>query len=466
MSKPEEKRSFSKFGKHFQEELAHIILEERPFADQLEEVLDPGFFELAYVRTFAELIFDYRKRYHVHPSQEIMASIIRTQMNHESELVQEQVRNFFARMSATEVADREFVKTQSLDFCKKQKLNEALLKSAEMLNFGSHAYDDIEDVLKNAFKLGVDNDFGHDFKTDFELRYAQKARNAITTGWGEIDAITGGGLGIGELGVVIAPTGYGKSQILVYLGTQALLLGKNVVYYTLELSETVVGQRFDSCVTGVPLDDLKNEKDVVGELVQKVRGQLKIKQYPPRIATTATIRHHLDKLKARGWMPDLIIIDYGDLLKPLGEHKEKVYALEAIYEDMRSIAIEYCIQVWTASQTNRSGLNAEVITMESIADAYAKCFPADFIFSLSRTMQEKQTNSGKIFIAKSRLGRDGYIFPILMDTARIKISVLPAMSAEELQATVKEHKDEEQLANTAALRDAFLKFQEKAKKGL
>ena len=157
----------------------------------------------------------------------------------------------------------------------------------------------------------------------------------------------------------------------------------------------------------------------------------------------------------------MIIVDYGDLLKPLGDHKEKVYALEGIYEDLRSIAMEHAIQVWTASQTNRSGLNAEVITMESIADAYAKCFPADFIFSLSRTMSEKQMGTGKIFIAKSRLGRDGYVFPILMDTARVMISVLPPLTAEQTTNAMNNvSSDGEEPGTSVSLKEKYKKFKE------
>jgi hypothetical protein len=80
--------------------------------------------------------------------------------------------------------------------------------------------------------------------------------------------------------------------------------------------------------------------------------------------------------------------------------------------------------VWTASQTNRSGLNAEVITMESISEAFNKCFVADFIFTVSRTVEDKNTNTGRIFLAKNRNGPDGLIFPLFMDTSNVKIKVL------------------------------------------
>ena len=122
----------------------------------------------------------------------------------------------------------------------------------------------------------------------------------------------------------------------------------------------------------------------------------------------------------------MVLVDYGDLLRPISTLREKRHELETIYEQLRAIAqINECC-VWTASQTNRSGLNAEVITMESISEAFNKCFVADFIFSISRTAEDKLANTGRIFVAKNRNGIDGVIYPIYMDTANITINVQPS----------------------------------------
>jgi replicative DNA helicase len=129
-------------------------------------------------------------------------------------------------------------------------------------------------------------------------------------------------------------------------------------------------------------------------------------------------------LKKRGIKPDMVIVDYADLLKPVKSYGEKRHDLEGIYEELRSIAQTYECPVWTCSQTNRGGLNAEVITMESISEAFNKCFVADFIFSLSRTAQDKQANTGRFFIAKNRNGPDGLVFPIFMDTSNVSIKAL------------------------------------------
>jgi len=414
--------SFSKYGKQFQESLAQLILQDRPFSDQIEEVLDVNFFELRYLRVFASMIYDYRHKYGVHPTEKIIASMLRTELDKVPESVQKQTRDYFARVLIKTLQDVQYIKDTSLDFCKKQKLKEALMKSVDLIQNSS--YDEVRDVIDDALKLGTDNNFGHDFKKDFELRYEIKARSPISTGWERIDKLTKGGMGMGELGVVIAPTGAGKSMALAHLGAHAVKSGKNVVHYTLELSESATGQRYDSCLSAVPLSGLFHQKDEVLEVIAGLEGSLIIKEYPTKTASTNTLRSHIEKLKKRNHKIDMIIVDYADLLRSTTHFKEKRNELESIYESLRAIAQEYKCPVWTASQTNRSGLNAEVVTMESISEAFNKCFVADFIFSISRTIKDKNSNTARMFIAKNRNGPDGLVFPMFIDTSCVQLNVL------------------------------------------
>ena len=418
------KESFSQYGKDFQEMLCQLVLIDRPFADQMFEVLDVNFLELKYLQEFVRLIGKYREKFSVHPTEKIMTSVLRTEVGDLNDITQQQIRNFFARISKSEVVESEYVRHTALDFCRKQKLKEAMLRSVKLLKNSS--FDEIAQVINDALKLGSDSDCGHDYLKDFEQRFMHKARSPVSTGWDEIDRITQDGLGAGELGVVIAPTGAGKSMALVHIGSQALKEGKSVLYYTLELADVVVGSRFDSCITNVPLSDLKTFKEEIYEKVQNLKGSLVVKEYPTKSASVNTIRSHLEKLKNRDFKPDIILVDYADLLRPISTLKEKRHELETIYEQLRALAQENKCCVWTASQTNRSGLNAEVITMESISEAFNKCFVADFIFSISRTSEDKLNNEGRIFIAKNRNGVDGIVYPIHMDTSNITIKVHPS----------------------------------------
>ena len=417
-----EKEDFSQFGKSFQENLCQLILLDRAFADQMKEILNINFLELNYLQVFVKKIFDYKDKYKMHPSVDIMTTILRADISGENTLTQKQVRDFFARMAKTSVQDIEYIQDTAVDFCKKQVLKEAMMKSIPLLRKSS--FEDIQKLINDAMKLGTNNDYGYHYLKDFEKRFELIARDPITTGWTIVDKLCKGGLGNGELGVVIAPTGAGKSMALVHLGAQALKKGKNVIHYTLELADTIVATRYDSCITGIPLEEVYNKKDDIYEDIKDIEGQLIVKEYPTKSASVDTLRAHLDKLQQREITIDMIIVDYGDLLRSKRQKDEKRHQLESIYEELRAIAQENNCPVWTASQTNRSGLNAEVITMESISEAFNKCFVADFIFSLSRTIEHKSDNGGRLFIAKNRNGPDGLVYPIHMDTSKVEIDVL------------------------------------------
>ena len=432
--------TFQRFGKAFQEKFCHLMLSDRPFCDQITEVLSVDFLDYEYLRVFVKILTEHRSKYKVHPSYEIMETRIRTDCNNYTKALKEQLISFYATIKSTDdIPNSQFIKDSSLDFCRKQVLKGAMMKSVKLIK--SSSFDEIQKVIEEALKLGTDNNFGHDFLKDFEERYTLTSRDPVSTGFERVDEICKGGLGKSELGVVIAPTGAGKSMVLVHLGSEALKQGKTVVHYTLELQDTVVGNRYDSCISEVPLGDLFQNKKQVLYKIKDIPGQLIIKEYPTKSASTETIKNHIERLRKKGIEPDMIIVDYADLLRPTRSSKEKRYDLENTYEELRAIAQIYKCPVWTASQTNRSGLNAEVITMEAISEAFNKCFVADFICSLSRTVQDKQANKGRMFIAKNRNGPDGLIFPAFVDWSNVKMKILNADSDESITDVIQDSED-------------------------
>ena len=432
-----DKDSFVGYGKNFQESVARLMMEDRPFCDQITEVLELEFFDSAYLRAFVEIILDHREKYGRHPHFATLHTEIKKGNKNYDGAVNKQLRDFVVRISSDDINDKDYIKDQAIDFCKKQCLKKAILESASLVKRGD--YDSITKIINEALSKGNDQNFGHDWFMDIDQRYIKQSRKPITTGWQRIDDITKGGIGAKELAVVIAPTGAGKSMVLVHLGAQALKLGKKVIHYTLELADTVVGIRYDSCLAKLDLRDIMDSKDIVKERIQDVSGKLIIKEYPTKSASTKSIKNHLEKLKKQNILPDVVIVDYADLLRPVSHGAEKRHDLEGIYEELRGLATEFECAFITASQTNRGGLNAEVITMESISEAFNKCFVADFIFSLSRTPQDKQANSGRIFIAKNRNGPDGLVFPAAVDWATVSIDVLDRRGDEEPpQLTAKE----------------------------
>ena len=281
----QQKRNIHTIRKGFPRKLCRLMIEDRPFCDQMEEVLDVEFFEKAYLQKFCSIIMDYRQEYGTHPTYDLLAMKVKGDLAGVDSALAKDVRDFYGRVLSrkNEVGEAEWVKDKALDFCKKQVLKKAMLKSVGLLK--SSSFDEIQKVIEDALKLGTDNNFGHDYLKDFESRFLIKTRNPVSTGWTRIDQICQGGLGASELGVVIAPTGAGKSMVLVSLGAQAVEQGKTVVHYTLELAESVVGSRYDSKITGVDLRDLHANKEKIRDHIQDIEGKLIIKEYPTKSAS-------------------------------------------------------------------------------------------------------------------------------------------------------------------------------------
>lgn len=432
--------TFSNFGKNFQDSLVHLITKDRSFCDQIREVLDISFFEHKYLQVFTKKIFEFKDKYKIHPNNESIKTILKLELNQENETIQEQIKEFFVKIcSKKEIENQEFIKDQSLQFCKKQVLKKAMIESIDLLQKSS--FDEINKIINGALKKGCNNDLGSDYIEDFEERYKFKTRNPIATGLPEIDKLIQSGLGIGELGVIVGSSGSGKSMILTFLGAKALLQGKNVVHYTLELSENVIGKRYDSCITHVSINELSSFKEQVFEEISKVPGKLIIKEYPSKGISLLGIRNHIEKVQQRDIKIDMIIVDYLDLLKSSISYKEKRYELETITEELRGLAQSLGCPLWTASQTNRQGARDDIVETTSISEAYNKVFPADLIITLSRKKEDKEANTGRLYIAKNRFGAER-CFNIFFDPEHVNIKILEGLCSEKLEEEKKQENTE------------------------
>ena len=335
-------------------------------------------------------------------------------------LKQSIVDNLKQVWNGLESDDLEYVKEQSLEFCKNQTFKNAILESVDLLSDGK--FDVIKSKIDDAMKAGQDTDVGHEYKENIIERYQSTVRNVIPSGWDAIDELVDGGFGKGELIMFAAPPGIGKSWALVNVGMAAAKKGKTVVHYTLELNEGYVGQRYDSVLTGIAVPNLKFNLDDVRTQVEGLSGDIIVKHWPTKSAGLNTMRASLDKLKLQGKNPDLIIVDYADLLKG-NSRKERHEELEEIVEGLRGIAGEYEVPLFTASQINRSGANDDVITGTSIAGSFSKLMTADFVVSLSRKIEDKLAGTGRWHVIKNRFGPDGMTLPSKANMSNGRIDI-------------------------------------------
>ena len=401
----------SEYGWSFQVKVLAAMFIDRSFLQQIADIIQPEYFESDANNWVLDVILDHFREYKTPPSKDVLKVKI-TGITDDvfKTAILEQLKDIFRYMESDDLT---FVKDEILKFCKNQEIKRAIMDSVNLLQMGN--YDEIKSKIDSAMKAGADTDIGHEYKKEVVARYTNAARDTIRTGWDVIDDLMDGGLGKGELGVVMAPAGIGKSWLLINIGANAIKQGKTVIHYTLELNDTYVGQRYDSVITGIAAQNLKNYTDDIEEKLETLAGELIIKYYPTKSTGVMGIKAHIEKTVMLGNTPDLVIVDYGDLLK-VNTKKDKHEALEELYEEMRGMAGEYEIPVWTASQAGRAALENDIIEADKIASSYGKVMVADFLMSLARKVEDKLSGTGRGHVIKNRFGPDGITLPSKINT--------------------------------------------------
>ncbi len=404
--------TLTQFGTSFQSKIIASLISDVKFIQTISDILEPDMFDSDSNKWLVKSIREYFYEYKKQPTLEVIKYKIDEIDNDVLKSgVVEKLRDVWKNIEAT---DLEFVQSETLDFCKNQTLKSAILESVDMLE--NKNYDGIKSIIDNAMKAGTSRDLGHDYIPSLESRLAESARITVKTPWDVINDITDGGLGAGELGVVVAPAGIGKSWTLQALGSDVVRSGKTIVHYSLELNENYVGLRYDSIFSGVTTANIKYHKEEVEKTISKLPGKLLIKYFPTKAASVQTLGSHLKQIELSGVDIDMVIVDYADILMPTGNFREKRHAIGNIYEDLRGLAGELEIPIWTASQANRSALEEDVIGADKVAEDYSKVMTADFVMSMSRKVEDKIANTGRFHVIKNRFGIDGVTYPSTINT--------------------------------------------------
>ena len=435
---------FGHYGKSFQEKIFHSLITDKDWAAQMTEIMDPTFFDVRYLEYLSDKFFTYFVKYKCFPTLGLLVTIVRDDLSQRDDaILRDQIVQFLHRVkTSTDVSDLAYVKDKTLDFCRKQAFKDALEKAVDLIQ--TEKFESVLTLMKQAVSVGIPSSTGHDFFEDSEARFIKVNRLVCPTGLPRLDAkdIFNGGLGRGEIGVVTANTGVGKSHWLVAMGANAMRAGKNVLHYTFELTEYAVGLRYDSNLCNIPSNDVQDHKEAVMKKYEGMdMGRLIIKEYPTGSASAITIRNHIEKLMLKGFKPSVIIIDYADIMRSTKSYDSLRHELKLIYEELRNLAMELSVPVWTASQANRDSAKADIVGLENMAEAYGKAMVADVVVSISRKATEKAGNSGRLFVAKNRAGRDGLVFPIHIDTAKSTFEILDEQSLT-LDETVKQSNSE------------------------
>ena len=409
----------NQYGVGFQVKVMSSLLKHKEFLQNIHDILEEEYFDNPAHKWIVEEILKYHYKYHTTPSLDALQVEVKKIDNEVLKVsVIEQLKEAYKASNE----DQEYVEQEFANFCKNQQLKKALLSSVDLLEKGQ--YDDIRYLIDSALKAGMDKNLGHEYEKDTETRYRAEDRNPIPTPWPHVNDLLQGGLGSGDVGIIFGNPGGGKSWMLTALGAMPVSLGYTVAHYTLELSEGYMGRRYDATFTGLKVQELGLHRQEVNEMIEKLKGKLIIKEFSMGKASIASIESHIQKMTDLGTRPDLVIIDYVDLLKSKRKSIDRKDEIDDIYISTKALARDLKLPIWTVSQVNRAGAKDDVIEGDKAAGSYNKVMIADFAMSLSRKRLDKMNGTGRAHIMKNRYGGDGMTYPMKINTENGNIEIL------------------------------------------
>jgi replicative DNA helicase len=404
--------NLNSYGPGFQIKVLASLLNHKEFLINIHDILSEDYFDNQAHKWIIKEVLKYYEKYHTTPTMEVLKVELKRIQNEVLQIsIKEQLKEAYKSLND----DLAFIQEEFSTFCKNQMLKKALLQSVDLLQAGD--YDSIKFMIESAMKAGQDKNVGHEYSKDIESRYRAEHRITVPTPWGEFNELLQGGLGNGDFGLIFGNPGGGKSWALVALGGYAVKMGFNVIHYTLELGEDYVGRRYDAYFTQIPVNKITQYKKEVLSVVEQITGRLIIKEFPTGKATISTIESHIKKCIDLEFQPDLILIDYVDLLRSKRNSKERKEEIDDIYVSTKGLARELSLPIWSVSQVNRAGSKDDIIEGDKAAGSYDKMMITDFAASLSRKKEDKINGTGRFHIMKNRYGIDGLTYGVKIDTS-------------------------------------------------
>lgn len=406
-------KALNQYGKGFQLKVLGSLLTDKKFILNVRDVLKEEYFDADSHKWIINEIVNYFDKYHTTITMDVLKVELQ-KLDNEILVValKEELRNSYAASQE----DLEYVQEEFLGFCKNQEMKHAILSSADLLKDGD--FDGIRNMVEKAMRAGMDKNMGHEYNKDVESRYRENYRPTVPTPWPLMNDGIQGGWGPGDLIIVFGNPGGGKSWCMVAAAAHAVKMGYNVNFYTLELGEDYVGKRFDCYLTGYSIDEVNSHRKEVEEVVKNLKGNLIVKEYPPKGATVNTIKSHIQKCIDMDHKPDMVIIDYVDYLRApsKGKFSERKDEIDDVFIATKGLAKEFQIPILTPSQVNRMGAKDSVIEGDKAAGSYDKMMVADICLSLSRQKEDKVLGTGRVHVMKNRYGQDGMTYEVDMDT--------------------------------------------------
>ena len=343
-------------------------------------------------------------------------------------------------------------------FCKDRAVHNAVLEGIQILDGKDKKQNPeaIPTILSNALAVSFDNHIGHDYIDDAEARFEfyHKKEKRFKFDLNYFNRITKGGVPSKTLNIALAGTGVGKSLFMCHAASNWLTQGKNVLYITLEMAEERIAERVDANLFDVTIDDLHAmPKDMydnkVSKLQNKTLGQLIIKEYPTASAHSGHFRALLNELSLKKtFKPDVVFIDYLNICASSrfkGGNISSYFYIKAIAEELRGLAVEFDVPIFSATQTTRSGFTSTDIGLEDTAESFGLPATADFMFALISNDELDQLNQIKVKQLKNRFGDPALnrSFIIGVDRSKMRLFDVEASAQNIVDSNQTENTEEE-----------------------
>ncbi len=406
-------KNFEYLGNQFQLQLLNQLVVDKDFAHSIVEVLEPSYFENKYFKLIVQMVKEYYQKFEHSPSFDTLTQVAKSEIA--QELLLKITLDTISDIKNVDESGTQFVQEKALKFCKQQELQKVMDKAKKIIDHGEFEnYDTLEEMVREALQVGnVDRGTGDVFE-NLEDVLADDYRHPIPMGIPGIDNLLKGGLAKGEIGVILAPTGVGKSTLTTKIANNAFNLGFNVLQIFFEDNPKIIQRKHFTCWTGIAPDDLSTHREEVfkkiAEIEEKMSNKLILKKLQSDTFTMSQIKNQIRKMIADGTHIDMIILDYIDCVTPEKALEDEWKSEGSVMRAFEAMCHELNIVGWTATQGNRSSISSDVVTTDQMGGSIKKAQVGHVIITVAKSLQQKELNLATIAITKSRIGKDGVVF--------------------------------------------------------
>jgi replicative DNA helicase len=406
-------KNFGYLGNTFQIQLLNNIILYKEFAASIVDVIEPKYFDNQYFKLIMQIVKEYYIKYEHTPSYNTLEQLVKSEVS--SPMAQKMVLDMVEQVKDAPVEGETFVQEKALKFCKQQELQKVMVKAQKIIDKGDfESYDHLEEMVREALQVGEVDAGTADVFSNLDEVLEEDFRHPIPMGIPGIDNLLKGGIAKGELGVVLAPTGVGKSTLLTKIANHAFNLGYNVLQIFFEDNPKIIQRKHFTLWTQIAPDLLSMHKDKVLAKVRDIQenapNKLILKKLPSDTLTMNQIKNQIRKMMAEGTKIDMVVLDYIDCVVPdknLGDEWKSEGSVMRSFEAMNH---ELNLVGWTATQGNRNSISSEVVTTDQMGGSIKKAQVGHVIISVAKSLQQKEMNLATIAITKSRIGKDGVVF--------------------------------------------------------